>query len=45
MGEEARAQYSNLRDRVKRGLEQAERKQYSQDQYRIKRSKDKDQTP
>lgn len=42
ISEEERAQYTRMRERVKRGLEQAERKHFSQDQYNIKRSKNQD---
>ncbi|GAP15347.1 uncharacterized protein containing a von Willebrand factor type A (vWA) domain [Longilinea arvoryzae] len=43
MDENTARDYRSLRERVKRGLDQTERKQASMEQYRIKRSKDKDQ--
>ncbi len=42
MDETTARDYQTLRERVKRGLDQTERKQASMDQYRIKRSKDQD---
>lgn len=42
MAEDAQKEYQTLRDRMKRGLEQGERKQFSQIQNRIKRSKNQD---